>query len=161
MTPTIEYLEKYFGIYNAKYFYSILPVPEYELMNTKYLLGQYCPPHKIRISKAYEGAEVFFQNSLIHEMIHYYLNFIGDEDKGWARSHGPNFKREASRINKDGWNIQRCATQEEMSMVTYIMAEKKKPSPHVDVLSVIDNPMDENQLIDFVLKSSLNSAKPL
>ena len=41
----------------------------------------------------------------------------------------------------------------EMSMVTYVMAEKKKPSPHVDVLSVIDNPMDENQLIDFVLKS--------
>ena len=153
MTPTIEYLEKYFGIYNAKYFYSILPVPEFELMNTKYLLGQYCPPHKIRISKAYEGVEVFFQNSLIHEMIHYYLNFIGDEDKGWARSHGPNFKREASRINKDGWNIQRCATPEEMSMVTYVMAEKKKPSPHVDVLSVIDNPMDENQLIDFVLKS--------
>lgn len=153
MTPTIEYLEKYFGIYNAKYFYSILPVPEFELMNTKYLLGQYCPPHKIRISKAYEGVEVFFQNSLIHEMIHYYLNFIGDEDKGWARSHGPNFKREASRINKDGWNIQRCATPEEMSMVTYVMAEKKKPSLHVDVLSVIDNPMDENQLIDFVLKS--------
>ena len=63
MTPTIEYLEKYFGIYNAKYFYSILPVPEFELMNTKYLLGQYCPPHKIRISKAYEGVEVFFRRT--------------------------------------------------------------------------------------------------
>lgn len=158
MIPTIEYLKKYFGIYNVKYFYSILPVPEFELMNTKNLLGQYCPPsrgiHKIRISKAYEGAEFFFQNTLIHEMIHYYLNFIGDEDKGWARCHGPNFKREALRINKDGWDIQRCATQKEMSMVTLIKAEKvPKASLHVNILSVINNPMDENQLINFVLRS--------
>lgn len=158
MTPTIEYLNRYFDIYNVKYFNSILPVPKFELMNTKYLLGQYCPPstgsHKIRITKAYEGAEVFFQNTLIHEMIHYYLNFIGDEDKGWARSHGPNFKREASRINKDGWNIQRCATQDEMSMVKLVKEEKvPKPSLHANVLSVIDNPFDENQLVNFVLKS--------
>lgn len=158
MTPTIEYLNRYFDIYNAKYFYSILPVPEFELMNTKYLLGQYCPPstgsNKIRVTKAYEGAEVFFQNTLIHEMIHYYLNFIDDEDKGWARSHGPNFKREASRINKDGWNIQRCATQEEMSMVTLVKTEKaSKASLHVNVRSVIGNPLDENQLVNFVLRS--------
>lgn len=161
MTPTIEYLNRYFDIFNVKYFYSILPVPKFELMNTKHVLGEYCSPstgiHKIRISKAYEGAELFFQNTLIHEMIHYYLNFIGDEDKGWANSHGANFKREASRINKDGWNIQRCATQEEMSMVTLVKAEKvskvSKASLHVNILSVIDNPMDENQLIDFVLRS--------
>lgn len=158
MTPTIEYLSRYFDIYNVKYFNNILPRPLFELINTKYLLGQYCPSsigaHKIRISKAYEGAEVFFQNTLIHEMIHYYLNFIGDEDKGWARSHGPNFKREAARINKDGWTIQRCASKEEMSMVTLIKAENNsKVLSHVDVLSVLDSPMDENHLINFVLKS--------
>lgn len=158
MIPTIEYLIRYFNIYNARYFNSILPVPAFELMNAKHHLGQYLNPsiggHKIRITKAYEGAEVFFQNILIHEMIHYYLNFIGDKDKGWARSHGPNFKREAARINRDGWNIQRCATQEEMSLVTLVKAGKvSKASLHVTPLSVIDNPMDENQLVDFVLKS--------
>lgn len=158
MTPTIEYLNRYFCIYNDKYFYSVLPVPAFELMNTKYLLGQYSPPsiggHKIRITKAYKGAEVFFQNTLIHEMIHFYLNYIGDEDKGWARSNGPNFKREASRINKDGWNIQRCATQKEMSMVTLVKTEKEsKTSLHVNILSIIDNPMNENELVNFVLRS--------
>lgn len=158
MIPTIDYIRQYFDIYNAKYFNSVLPYPQFELMKTKYLLGQYCPKEcggdKIRITIAYEGAEIFFQNTLIHEMIHYYLNFIGDEDTGWARSHGPHFKREAARINKDGWNIQRCATEEEMSLVTLIVPEGKKTitSKLWDVFSIMDNPLDEYQLIDFILK---------
>ncbi len=57
-------------------------------------------------------------------MIHYYLDYINDVDK---IPHGPKFKREAARINKDGWNIQRCATEEEqwakIALVTDIAIE--------------------------------------
>lgn len=155
MTPTIDYLIKYFDIYNVKYFYGKLPRPVFELNNSIQWLGYYrrisVDSRKIVISKAYEGPEVFFQNTLIHEMIHYYLDYIGDVDKGWRHIHGPNFKREATRINQDGWNIKRCATQEEMSKVTLV---KKRGRPYViNAFSVLENPMDENLLIDFILLS--------
>lgn len=125
MKPTIEYLQIHFAKYNEKYFYSKLPMPSFELMNTVSTLGCYCPPtkehgHLIRMTEAYEEKERFFQKTLIHEMIHYYLNYIGDNDTGWARHHGNNFMREADRINKDSWRIRRLCSDNEMRMVRLI-----------------------------------------
>ena len=62
MKPTIEYLQIHFAKYNEKYFYSKLPMPSFELMNTVSTLGCYCPPtkehgHLIRMTEAYEEKE--------------------------------------------------------------------------------------------------------
>ncbi len=116
MQPTLDYLVKYFHIYNEKYFNSILPLPRFSFTKGRRYLGFYYSEWRgISISLAWDAPDEFFQNTLIHEMIHYYLDYINDVDK---IPHGPKFKREAARINKDGWNIQRCATEEEMAVAT-------------------------------------------
>lgn len=167
MKPTIEYLQSHFKKYNEQYFYSKLPMPTFELTKSIRLLGSYCPPtkkhgHLIRITEAYEGEDFFFQNTLIHEMIHYYLRFIGDEDKGRCRIHGENFKREAARINKDGWNIQRLASEEDMRRVRLVGSHPSfKLKTIRDVQLYVKHPMEEEELIYFVLKTTSNKDKPV
>lgn len=88
-------------------------------------------------------------------MIHYYLSYIDDVDKGWACHHGKNFKREAARINKDGWNIQRCATKEEMKLATLIKVPPKPKKKQLirNVLTYAEKPPTESELVDIILKS--------
>lgn len=159
MRPKIEYLQTLFRKYNEQYFYSKLPMPTFELINSRHTLGSYCAAtekhdHLIRITEAYEGAEIFFQNTLIHEMIHYYLRYIGDEDTGWACHHGKNFKREAARINKEGWKIQRLATKDEMKQVRLVAPSASFMVRKVFTLkTLLKYPMDEQELISFIQKS--------
>lgn len=160
MRVTLEFIKEHFHKYNARYFYSCLPEPVFELTKGRYLLGQYCypserHPHRIRVSAAYEGEPRFFQSIIIHEMIHYYLSYIDDVDTGWACHHGKNFKREAARINKDGWNIQRCADKEDMKLATLIkVPPKPKKNPLVrNILAYANQPPTERELVDIILKS--------
>lgn len=168
MIPTVEYLQEYFRIYNEKYFYSKLPMPRICVRRIGKRLGQYCPPAYyngekpgIDINSAYDSDERFFQNTLIHEMIHYYLDFIHDDD---IRVHGRSFKREAARINKDGWNIQRCATEEEMERARFIGIEENFPKQkrkilNTDTRKLIINWMQRQPSEETIVKVILTSRR--
>ena len=169
MIPTVEYLQEYFRIYNEKYFYSKLPMPRIFVRKMGVRrLGQYRHPisstdgqPEIRITGAYDGDERFFQKGLIHEMIHYYLDFIQDDD---PQSHGRSFKREAARINKDGWNIQRCATKEDMARTRFIGRQPIFPRGSTlkeRIVSWMQELPVEEQVVEFILSSSYKDKEGL
>ena len=153
MIPDIEFLTKYFYIYNKKYFYSKLPLPIFKLHRPIRYLGYYKNDggnHIISICESYDGEERFFENTLIHEMIHYYLNFTNIEDK---RSHGRNFYREAKRINADGWNIQGTATEEDMAFATRIYYRKSNSISTLPIRNLFSYTPTEQELIDFIIEN--------
>ncbi len=155
MQPTLDYLVKYFHRYNERYFDSILPLPKFSFTKGKRYLGFYYSEWRgISISLAWDAPDEFFQNTLIHEMIHYYLDYINDVDK---IPHGPKFKREAARINKDGWNIQRCATEEEMAAA--ILLVHRNPAKPKGIFEkhptyLITNPPTKEELVEYILNRS-------
>lgn len=120
MVVTLSWVETYFDKFNKEYFSGILPRPIFKVSvctTTLFTYGEFqeaIPGSEekcvIRISDVYEGPEEFFSNTLIHEMIHYYLYFTNNKDK---TSHGPNFRRECRRINMFGWKLGRYASNEE------------------------------------------------
>ena len=119
--PTIEFLKENFVVFNAKYFESILPMPTFQLMNSKNRLGCYVPEESaIRISEDHIGTHYFFQCILLHEMIHYYLHDTNQEDR---TPHGTRFKEEVRRINNDGWNVGFCS-KDQSHQCKYVPLEK-------------------------------------
>lgn len=112
MELTISYLEKKFEIYNEKYFNGELIKPEFKIINTRSRLGCfktkniYTPKesYTIEISKYYDRNEFWYDNTLIHEMIHQKIRQFRIIDNG---SHGRKFKAECARINADGWELKR------------------------------------------------------
>ena len=115
MELTLAYIKKAFSKYNAMYFNNELHTPIFELFKSKTTLGQFCvqnahyvrfggtPTIKIRISNYYKREEREFDNTIIHEMIHQWIHQNGIKDNS---SHGKYWLSVASRINKDGWDIQ-------------------------------------------------------
>lgn len=117
MKLTIEYLENKFHIYNAKYFYGVLRIPMFKIICSSNRLGymgvkvnnnsdgSISKKYTIAISKYYKRNEKEYDNTLIHEMIHLYIDQQNIKD---TSSHGKIFKQECFRINDDGWNLSRC-----------------------------------------------------
>lgn len=109
MQPTVLYLKKQFDKYNKEFFNNELPEIKIEISRTKDALGQFRyvsrtkTPVAIRISKYYDRNAFEIDQTLVHEMIHYYicLNKIKD-----TSSHGVVFTRMANEINnKSNFNI--------------------------------------------------------
>ena len=105
MHLTIDIIRENFRRFNNDYFEGRLKEPLFGLKNMKRLLGQ-CYSDKIVITSYYDLSERFFQNILLHEMIHWYIR--NNSKLCELDSHGRNFTCIAARINREGgWNIKR------------------------------------------------------
>lgn len=115
MTLTIDLLRTWFKQFNADYFGDELPVPRLALSKARTRLGTMSCKRRlrvcvveysdftIRISTYYDCTEREYQETLLHEMIHYYITYKRIRDKS---SHGPVFRRMMERLNSQyGWHI--------------------------------------------------------
>lgn len=115
MTLTKADLERWFELFNTRYFAGQLPLPRLELSKARTRLGTMsCRRERtflktvlrdftIRISTYYEQDQRGYQTVLLHEMIHYYIAFKGLRDDA---PHGRIFRSMMAELNaKDGWNI--------------------------------------------------------
>ena len=115
MQVSIEWIEKWFTVFNKDYFGGKLPLPDLALSKSKTRLGSMSCKHvtrfgrtkvydfAIRISNYYDMTERQFQNVLLHEMIHYSIAYTGLKD---TAPHGVVFRGMADAMNKKyGWDI--------------------------------------------------------
>lgn len=116
MTPTIEYIEKKFAEFNRQMFGGSLPIPEFKLSNAKTFLGRCeCKTRRklsgrierydfrIKISTRGDRPENVVDDTLIHEMIHYYIGYNQLVD---TSAHGKLFRSIMDKINsRFGRNI--------------------------------------------------------
>ena len=98
---TKEYIQERFIYFNREFFENSLPMPSFEVSNTKARLGDfqvkyknYRPIYRIRITNFYNLDENQCDTTIIHEMIHLWQAFNRTIDRG----HGEDFKRKAKEI---------------------------------------------------------------
>ena len=104
MIITIREIKEQFNIWNEKAFNGELPTPQFELMQTKHMLGQFCPrkvmgqyTYKIRISVFYDRPFEYYVDTIVHEMLHYYIKYKGIKD---TSSHGRVWKSMAADLSR-------------------------------------------------------------
>lgn len=133
MKPTVEYLEKKFDEFNELCFEGSLPKIDIELTTSKHFLGRFCykvrrftrKPYdiKIKINRRLDCEESLIKDTLIHEMIHYY---IFDKKLKDSSTHGRLFRGIMASINethKRHITISHKPTEEEIAQLA---GEKKK-----------------------------------
>ena len=110
MIPTVEFIEKKFGEFNALMFEGKLPGLPIVLSSGKTFLGA-CAykkrktlfggtkhyDFKLRINKRIDLPEADIEDIIIHEMIHYHIAYRGIKD---TSTHGRVFKMLMNDINK-------------------------------------------------------------
>ena len=128
MIITIPQIEEQFNIWNKKVFNNELPVPHFELMQTRRLLGQFCQrkvmgekTYKIRISVFYDRPFEAYIDTIVHEMLHYYICYMGIKD---TSSHGREWKRLAKQISNK-FNLTITRTNEAGGGASEAVIEKK------------------------------------
>lgn len=113
MKPSIEYIQSCFDTYNTRFFNGSLPPIPIKLSNARNFLGKVTfVKHRkwlfgdwtysnftLRINTRYDLPEELIQDTILHEMIHYYIavNHLRD-----TSTHGQLFRREMKRINEQG-----------------------------------------------------------
>ena len=115
MTLTVDILQTWFRQFNADYFGAELPLPRLGLSKARTRLGTMSSKCRrrllrctysdftIRISTYYDCTEREYQETLLHEMIHYYITYKRIPD---TSSHGHAFRAMMRSLNeKHGWNI--------------------------------------------------------
>lgn len=116
MTLTEELLRTWFQQFNAEYFGNKLPEPRLIVSSTRIRLGCFSwhsePKYfygldvlsgfTIRVSNYYDMQERQYQETLLHEMIHFYIAYQHLKDNG---THGRLFREYMNRINRQGWHI--------------------------------------------------------
>ena len=115
MIITISEIREQFDRWNGTIFNNELPTPTFELMHTKRLLGQFkwCKigenklGYTIRISTFYDRPLKLYVDTIVHEMLHYYIKYKGIKD---TSSHGREWKSMAKKISREyGLNITRTS----------------------------------------------------
>ena len=110
MTPTVEYLEERFDTFNRMCFDGALPRIPIKLSRARTFVGRliYRPVRDwrgrvvrredfvLRISTYFDLPEAEIEDTLIHEMIHYWIAWRGIKD---TSSHGKEFRRIMKEIN--------------------------------------------------------------
>lgn len=109
MIPTREYAERKFGEFNALIFSGQLPLIPIHTTRAKTFFGKcvYSRRRKLsgraeyynfslRISTSYDLPEAEIEDTVIHEMIHYYILYSGITD---TSAHGKVFRQIMSDIN--------------------------------------------------------------
>lgn len=116
LIPTIEFLRDRFCRFNVQMFGGRLPLPLITLCSVSSFVGQYksklkrladgrseASEHLLRFSTAFDLSEQELEDTVIHEMIHYFIAYNGLRDR---TAHGPLFKAMMSSINEHhGRNI--------------------------------------------------------
>lgn len=107
MELTVHYLNTAFNKYNNLFFNGVLPKIEIKISRTRNSFGRFWhrtdrktgieTPLHIDISKYYKRSQHDIDTTLIHEMIHYYICFMGMKDNG---KHGMIFKGMAREISE-------------------------------------------------------------
>ena len=111
MNINVSYLQSRFDLFNKKFFNNILPKIDIKISRTKKTFGDFIYinngniPLSIRISNYYDRNSLEIDETLIHEMIHYYICFKKIKDN---KSHGFYFQHYADKIkleSKGKYNI--------------------------------------------------------
>ena len=125
MIPTLPYIQQHFDAYNVRFFNGSLPPIPIKLSNARTFLGKVTfvkrrnfsltswlfssgassvgewtySNFKLRINTRYDLPEELIQDTILHEMIHYYIavNHLRD-----TSTHGQLFRSEMKRINAEG-----------------------------------------------------------
>lgn len=113
MKPTIEYIQAHFDAYNKQFFGGQLPTLPIKLSHAKGFLGKVTFTRKkqglfggykntdfvLRINVRIDLPEEVIEDTILHEMIHYYIGVNQWKD---SSTHGELFRREMARINASG-----------------------------------------------------------
>ena len=113
MKPTIEYIQEHFDAYNRQFFDGSLPALPIKLSHAKGFLGKVTFVRKrqglfggyknedfvLRINVRIDLPEEVVQDTILHEMIHYYIAVNQLKD---SSTHGRLFRAEMARINEAG-----------------------------------------------------------
>lgn len=116
MRPTVEYLRERFARFNTLIFGGRLPEPAITLCQVSSFVAQHKAQvrvledgrrelygHQLRFSTSFDLPERELEDTLIHEMIHYFLAYHGLQDRS---PHGPLFKAMMASVNENhGRNI--------------------------------------------------------
>ncbi len=117
MELTVSLLRAWFHDFNIRYFQEKLPEPRLLVSRSRTQLGQFScrrlrkglfrgyttTGYTIKVSEYYDMEERDYQQTLLHEMIHYYIAFVGAKD---TSPHGRLFRELAERLNNaGGWHI--------------------------------------------------------
>ena len=146
MVPSLPWVKKNFDLYNSKYFGGKLPTPKFNLDALKGLEWGRYDPHCLyyksnrkvcsikdagilTLSNAFDRPEQSVINTLLHEMIHEYVNLILRVCP--ENPHGAEFMSMADRINADGWNVED---------VTFRTDDDKEYAPRPSIVLVISKP---------------------
>ena len=110
MKPTIPYIRERFSYFNTLIFGGRLPEVPVTLCTVTSFVGQYkskirnhpdgCKEHYdsvLRFSTAFDLSERELEDTIIHEMIHYFIAYNGLRDR---TAHGPLFKAMMQSINE-------------------------------------------------------------
>ena len=110
MKATEEYIKEHFDVYNRTMFGGTLPVPPIHLTNARTYMGQmtcrkrvglfgkkHFSNYALRFSKRFDFTEEELQDTLIHEMIHYYISYHQLQD---SSAHGQRFRQMMNEINQ-------------------------------------------------------------
>lgn len=106
MRPTADFLEKRFGDFNQAYFEGNLPPIPILLSDVKSYAGMYVHHRRtsgvtrqIKINVRMDLPSEVYEDTLLHEMIHYAIDLSGKRDDA---PHGTLFMQMMERINKEG-----------------------------------------------------------
>lgn len=113
MIPTIPYIQSRFDEFNARYFNGSLPPVPIKLSHAKGFLGKLTFTRRkqglfrgyrnedfvLRINARIDLPEELVEDTILHEMIHYYIAVNNLKD---SSTHGALFRREMARINAEG-----------------------------------------------------------
>ena len=113
MIPTIDYIQSCFDEYNARFFGGSLPPIPIRLSHARTFLGKvtfvrhrtwlFGPTRNenfvLRINTRIDLPESLVQDTILHEMIHYYIAINQLRD---TSTHGRLFRQLMARINAEG-----------------------------------------------------------
>jgi len=113
MKPTVPYIQSRFDEFNARFFGGQLPPVPIRLSHAKGFLGKLTFTRRkqglfrgyrnedfvLRINVRIDLPEPLIEDTILHEMIHYFIAFNQLKD---TSTHGALFRREMARINAEG-----------------------------------------------------------
>lgn len=110
MKPTLFFIEKKFEEFNRQIFAGELPKPVFELSKAKSFMGllvfnrrslfngrREAYNYRLRISTHFDRTEAEIEDTIIHEMIHYYIEVKHLKD---SSAHGTIFRKMMNDINQ-------------------------------------------------------------